>query len=123
MQTRIVMMGWRSLSLLGALVWQVRLAWRLLREPAVPWFLKSVPVVAALYLISPLDIVPDFIPVLGQLDDLGLVWLALRAFVRWCPTTVVDFHHAALAQGAPYRRMPADGDIIDAEFRHENHTR
>ncbi len=84
----------------------MRLAWRLVREPAVPGLVKIVPFVAAVYVLSPLDMVPDLLPVLGQLDDLGLVLVAVQRFVKWCPPSVVDFHRSALASGAAYRRMP-----------------
>jgi len=59
-----------------------------------------------LYVISPLDFVPDFLPVLGQLDDLGVVLLALEGFTRLCPTEAVEFHRAAIAQGRKYDPMP-----------------
>ena len=107
-------------SILRTLVSHVRLTARLLREPAVPLFLKGLPVLAAAYLISPLDLVPDVLPVLGQLDDLALILVALKAFVKWCPAGAVDFHRAAMTQGRPYGPMPLAGDVIDAEFRRED---
>jgi uncharacterized membrane protein YkvA (DUF1232 family) len=107
-------------SILRTLVLHVRLTARLLREPAVPLFLKGLPVLAAAYVISPLDLVPDVLPVLGQLDDLALILVALEAFVKWCPAGAVDFHRAAMTQGRPYGPMPFAGDVIDAEFRRED---
>ena len=106
-------------ALLKALLSQVRLAWRLLREPAVPTVLKTVPVLAALYVVSPLDIVPDVLPLLGQLDDVAILVLALQSFAKVCPSRVVEYHRAALARGRAYSRIPDDGDSIDAEFRRE----
>ena len=117
-------MSWLSRPfLLRGLVAQGRLAWRLLREPVVPRLLKMVPVLAALYVVSPIDVVPDVLPLLGQLDDLGVLLLALQGFVNWCPANAVGFHRAAIAQGSAYRPMPGGGDVIDAEFRHEDPTR
>ena len=107
-------------SLLRTLVSHVRLTVRLLREPAVPLLSKALPVLAAAYVISPLDLVPDFLPVLGQLDDLGVMFVATEAFLTWCPAGPVDFHRAAMAQGRPYCPMPFAGDVIDAEFRRED---
>jgi uncharacterized membrane protein YkvA (DUF1232 family) len=110
-------------SLVQTLVSHVRLTLRLLREPGVPLLTKACPVLAALYLISPLDFIPDFLPVLGQLDDLGVIVIALEAFMRLSPPGAVEFHRAALAQGRRYGPMPSGGEIIDAEFRHEETTR
>src|SRR5690349_10090916 len=53
------------LSLARALYRRVRLAFRLCREPRVPLLLKLLPLVAAGYVVSPLDLIPDVIPVLG----------------------------------------------------------
>ncbi|VIO76461.1 hypothetical protein CI1B_64660 [Bradyrhizobium ivorense] len=52
------------------------------RDPRVPWYAKALAVAIAAYALSPIDLIPDFIPVLGYLDDLILVpagiWLAIR---------------------------------------------
>ena len=106
-------------GVLSTLVARARLATRLLREPRVPLLAKLVPVLAAVYLVSPLDAVPDLIPVLGQLDDLGFVVFALEMFVRLCPAAAVAFHRAALLGGRRYNPMPQADEVIDAEFRRE----
>lgn len=111
------------LSLLRTLVSHVRMGVRLLREPSVPILIKALPALAALYIISPFDIIPDFLPVLGQLDDVGVMLVALQAFIKLCPAGVVDFHRAAIAQGRRYYPMPAAGEIIDVEFRRESDER
>ena len=85
--------------------------------------MKMVPALAAVYLISPIDAVPDFFPVVGQLDDLGVILLALETFLKLCPANVVDFHRSAMARGSAYSPMPGDGEIIDAEFSRENRGR
>jgi uncharacterized membrane protein YkvA (DUF1232 family) len=105
-------------GLLRTLFTHGRLAVRLVREPRVPAITKVVPVLAILYVLSPLDFVPDVIPVLGQLDDLGIVVIALEAFAGLCPVEPVSFHRAAIAQGRKYCPMPS-GDFIDAEWRRE----
>ena len=95
---------------------------RLLREPTVPLYLKAVPLAALAYVLSPLDVLPDVIPIVGQLDDLGVVILGLKVFLRLCPADAVAFHRDAITQRRPFAPMsPAadvvDGTVIDAEFR------
>jgi len=115
--------SWLSWPFLRTLVSHVRLTVRLLREPRVPFLIKALPVLAALYVISPLDFVPDVLPVLGQLDDVGVILVALEAFLKVCPAGAVDFHGAAMAQGRKYGPMPLDGEVIDAQFRREKDVR
>jgi uncharacterized membrane protein YkvA (DUF1232 family) len=55
---------------------------RLLTDPRVEWWRKALLVVVLVYLASPIDLVPDFIPVAGQLDDAILVVIALRVLLR-----------------------------------------
>ena len=55
---------------------------RLLADPRVEWWRKALLVVVIAYLVSPIDLVPDFIPVAGQLDDAILVVIALRVLLR-----------------------------------------
>jgi len=123
--------SWLSFpSLLRTLVTHARLSLRLLRDPAVPVGVKLLPVVAGLYLVAPIDGMPDFIPVLGQLDDLGVVLLALESFLKLCPESVVAHHRSAMDSGRPFSpsaasrgssgSSPAPGPVIDAEFRHDD---
>jgi uncharacterized membrane protein YkvA (DUF1232 family) len=106
-------------GLLRMLLSQIRLAVRLLREPRVPFVTKTLPVLAALYVVSPLDFVPDVLPVLGQLDDLGILAVALELFLKLCPAEITEFHRSAIAQGFAYSPMsPTDG-FIDAEWRRD----
>ncbi len=62
-----------------------RLAWRLARDPAVPRRARLLLLGLFVYLASPLDIIPDFIPVIGLLDDLLITGIAVWWFLRICP--------------------------------------
>jgi uncharacterized membrane protein YkvA (DUF1232 family) len=52
------------------------------RDPRVPWYAKALALCVAGYALSPIDLIPDFIPVLGYLDDLILVPLGIWAVVN-----------------------------------------
>jgi uncharacterized membrane protein YkvA (DUF1232 family) len=65
---------------------------RLLGDPRVEWWRKAVLVAAIVYLASPIDLVPDFIPVAGQLDDVIVVGLALRVVLRGSGPTLLAEH-------------------------------
>jgi uncharacterized membrane protein YkvA (DUF1232 family) len=67
------------------------------RDPRVPWYAKAVGVCVVAYALSPIDLIPDFVPVLGLLDDLVLVPLGLLLVVRLIPADVLAEHRAAAA--------------------------
>jgi uncharacterized membrane protein YkvA (DUF1232 family) len=56
----------------------------------VPWYAKAFAALVAAYALSPIDLIPDFIPVLGQLDDLLLVPLGVWLAVRMIPRPVLE---------------------------------
>ena len=85
-----------------------------------PLVFKALPVLTAFYIVSPLDFVPDVLPVVGQLDDFALLLVALEGFLRLCPTNIVTFHRGAMAEGRRYSPAPHPGEIIDAEFRRQD---
>lgn len=82
----------RSLTVrtLSELIDKIQLAWRLFRDARVSPALKVIPLVGLLYLIWPVDLLPDLLPGLGQLDDIAVLLLALNWFVRACPSDVVE---------------------------------
>ena len=59
--------------------------WKLFRHPETPWPAKAIAVFVLAYALSPIDLIPDFIPVLGQLDDLILIPLGIALAVRLTP--------------------------------------
>ena len=70
-------------------VTQLSLTWQLMRDPRVPLWTKIIPVAALLYIISPFDFIPDVIPGLGQLDDLGILLIAMRLMETVSPEMIV----------------------------------
>ena len=79
------------------------------RDPRVPWYAKALALVVAGYALSPIDLIPDFIPVLGYLDDVILVPAGIWLVVRLIPPHVMAEHRerAAAAQDRPVSRTAA----------------
>jgi uncharacterized membrane protein YkvA (DUF1232 family) len=67
------------------------------RDPRVPWYVKVIALAVAGYALSPIDLIPDFIPVLGYVDDVIIVPLGIALVVRLIPTEVMAEHRAAAA--------------------------
>ena len=78
-------------------------------DPRVPWHAKLLAVAVASYALSPIDLIPDFIPVLGYLDDLIIVPLGILVVIRLIPPEVMADHRAtaAAAQQRPVSRKAA----------------
>lgn len=81
---------------LSALWMSVRLSWYLIQDARVPLWSKAIPVLTALYIFSPIDILPDFFLLLGQIDDFVLITMALEFFTRMAPSEVVEEHRKHL---------------------------
>jgi uncharacterized membrane protein YkvA (DUF1232 family) len=108
-------------GLAGGLIKQARLAWRLWHDGRVPGWVKLIPVAGLLYLLSPIDLIPDLmLPGVGEIDDVVLLLLALKAFVDLSPPGVVREHLEGLTGK---RRRPRDsgnataGSYIDVPYR------
>ena len=67
----------------------VRVVYLAARDPRTPWALRLLALAVAAYALSPIDLVPDFIPVLGYLDDLLIVPLGLALVLRLLPPPVL----------------------------------
>jgi len=108
---------------------QFRLAWELLWDGRVPFVTKLVPLMTALYLLSPVDIIPDGLLGLGQLDDLTIFLIGLRLFIDVCPPALVAKHQQEetppeisvtpppAEQTASTAWTPPAGPIIDLEAK------
>lgn len=71
------------------------------RDPRVPWYAKALALAVAAYALSPIDLIPDFIPVIGYLDDLLIVPAGLWLAVRLIPQDVMaEYRQRAAAQAA-----------------------
>ncbi|OIQ95504.1 hypothetical protein GALL_224730 [mine drainage metagenome] len=83
--------------------------WLAARDPRTPWFAKALALAVAAYAVSPIDLIPDFIPVLGYLDDLVIVPLGILLVVRLIPPEVMEEHREAAAQTTerPVSRLAA----------------
>ncbi|MBI3783735.1 MAG: DUF1232 domain-containing protein [Deltaproteobacteria bacterium] len=77
-----------------------RLYWRLFRDQRVSRFPKALLVLTAVYIVMPFDLLPDYMPVIGQIDDLVLFLGACKAFMYLCPHDVVQEHVRQIDGGA-----------------------
>ncbi len=109
---------------------RLRLGWRLLRDPRIPTWPKLLVPLALLYVVSPVDALPDLIPLLGWTDDLsviGLILAVVAMLVRWSPQEVVAEHAVKLGfapgfegvapeRGEPFRGEQRRQEPIEATY-------
>lgn len=69
---------------------QYRVMLRALVHPGVPWYAKLVCGCAALYVASPIQLIPNFIPIIGQLDDVLVIGLSIKFLKRFIPAAVLE---------------------------------
>jgi uncharacterized membrane protein YkvA (DUF1232 family) len=87
-------------SLLQSLKRDAHAAWLAARDPRCPWYARAVGLFVTAYALSPIDLIPDFIPVLGLLDDALIVPAGLWLFIRLLPPGLIEEHRAAAARAA-----------------------
>jgi uncharacterized membrane protein YkvA (DUF1232 family) len=80
----------------------------------VPWYAKGVAIAVAAYALSPIDLIPDFIPVLGYLDDVIIVPLGIMLAVRLIPAEVLAEHRAAASEARQRPTSRTAGIVIVA---------
>lgn len=85
-----------------------RLSAALARDPRIPRSAKAMLVAGGAYLVSPIDLVPGFVPVAGQLDDLYVVLMGLRQAIRTSPPDVIQEH---------FERVGLPTTIVDEDLR------
>ena len=81
------------------------------RDPRVPWYAKLIGLIVTGYALSPIDLIPDFIPVLGLLDDLILIPAGIWLVLRLIPDEVFA-EHRATAEVASHRPVSRTGAAI-----------
>jgi uncharacterized membrane protein YkvA (DUF1232 family) len=81
------------------------------RDPRVPWYAKALAACVVGYAFSPIDLIPDPIPIIGHLDDLVLIPLGVLAVRRMIPASVMaecrERAHVMMQQGKPVSRAAA----------------
>jgi len=83
---------------------KLHLGLALAREPRIPLLVRAIPPALALYLAMPLDVIPDFIPVIGHLDDALVLLLGVAVLLRFTPRAVLEEHVSRLEAGRGRRR-------------------
>jgi uncharacterized membrane protein YkvA (DUF1232 family) len=106
-----------TVKMTGGLLKQARLAWRLLRDSRLPGWVKLIPVAGLIYLISPIDLIPDLmLPGVGEIDDLAVLLIALKMFIELSPPGLVREHLQSLSRKKGRAQTTRQGDIIDAPY-------
>jgi uncharacterized membrane protein YkvA (DUF1232 family) len=86
--------------------------WIAARDPRVPWYAKALAMAVAAYALSPIDLIPDFIPVLGYLDDLVIVPLGILLVVWLIPAALMTDLRERAATLATRPRSAAAAVVI-----------
>jgi uncharacterized membrane protein YkvA (DUF1232 family) len=81
-----------SRDLVKSLPQLAKLAWRVVRDDRIPMWIRGGLLGTAAYLVLPFDVVPDWIPVLGQMDDLLVVTIGVRTLLRRVPEEILAEH-------------------------------
>ena len=96
-----------------ALKRDVHAVWLAARDPRTPWHAKALALAVAAYALSPIDLIPDFVPVLGYLDDLLIVPLGILLVTRLLPPAVLaECRARAEAAGRRPRSLAGAAAIV-----------
>lgn len=72
-----------------------------IKHPRMPWHVRVIAIIVVGYALSPIDLIPDFVPVLGYLDDIVLVPLGLALVIKLMPYDVLDECRREVVQNPP----------------------
>jgi uncharacterized membrane protein YkvA (DUF1232 family) len=115
----------KDLGFFGELWRQARLVFYLLKDREVPIYLKILPLLGFIYILSPIDFITDLVPVLGQLDDLTILVIGSKVFIEMAPPQVVARYLAQMrgessvkivegkATDATPSPLMIEGEIVD----------
>lgn len=78
----------------------VHAAWLAARDPRTPWYARAFGLLVTAYALSPIDLIPDFIPILGLLDDAILIPAGIWLFLKMLPEGLFAEHRATAAAAA-----------------------
>lgn len=107
----------KDASFLANLFKQLKLVWLLFKDGRIGSLTKSVLPLSLLYVISPIDFIPDFILGFGQLDDFGVVLLGMTLFVKLCPPQIVEEYLRQLEFGNDFYFDSDNDETVDATYR------
>ncbi len=97
-------------------IWRsLQLVWYLMFDPRVPFLPKLIVPAVILYILSPLDVVPDVLLVLGQLDDLALLFFGTKLFIQLAPPDVVMEYRRRLGGGREF--TSDDPNTVEGTYR------
>jgi len=92
---------------------RVKLILRLIGDRRINPWLKIIPIAGVVYLVSPLDLIPDIaLPIIGELDDAAVLWLTNYLFIELCPPDIVQEHVKALSANTT---IGDEDEVVDAE--------
>jgi uncharacterized membrane protein YkvA (DUF1232 family) len=86
--------------------------WLASRDPRVPWYVRAFAIALAAYALSPIDLIPDFVPVLGYVDDAIVLPLGILLIVRLIPREIMDEHRVSAARLADLPKSGTASVII-----------
>ena len=82
------------------------------KDPRTPWYAKALIFFVVAHTFSPIDLIPDFIPILGYLDDLIITPLGLALAIRLIPADALEEARKAVATRSPERRVGYVGAVV-----------
>lgn len=91
------------------------LVWRLMLDGRVSFLPKLILPIILFYILSPLDVIPDVLVGLGQLDDIALIFLGIKLFIHLCPPDIVAEHRRSLTGGNV--ATSSRPDYVDGTYR------